>query len=109
MALFYVLPPRAQVGRHFQEFLASMFPGQSWAASDWPDLAEALAQAAEGQPSVYVVFADDVDEAIGVEASVIRDFGAEAGDEVLVVKPQRHAPLVEVERRQVQADRVRAA
>ena len=42
MAVFYILPPRVQVGHHFQEFLASMFPGQSWLSSDWPDLAEAL-------------------------------------------------------------------
>lgn len=101
MAIFYVLPPRAQVGRHFQEFLASMFPGQAWMASDWPDLAEALAQAGESQPSVYVVFADDLDESIGIDASMIRDFGAEAGDDIIVVNPQRNVPVVMAERRRV--------
>jgi len=109
MAVFYVLPPRAQVGRHFQEFLASMFPGQSWLASDWPDLAEALAQAAEGQPSVYVVFADDLDEAIGVDASMTRDFGAEPGDDVVVVNPQRTFPVVLAERHRIPARHARAA
>jgi hypothetical protein len=109
MAVFYVLPPRAQVGRHFQEFLASMFPGQSWLASDWPDLAEALAQAAEGQPSVYVVFADDLDETIGVDASIERDFGAEAGDDVVVVSPQRTFPMVLADRHRIVGQRVRAA
>ena len=108
MAVFYILPPRVQVGHHFQEFLASMFPGQSWLSSDWPDLAEALAQAAEGQPSVYVVFADDLDETIGIDASVVRDFGAEAGDEVVVVRPERNIPVVQVERRRV-GDQTRAA
>lgn len=105
MATFYVLPPRAQVGRHFQDFLASLFPGQGWPTSDYPDLAEALAQAAESQPSVYVVFADDLDEAIGAEASVLRDFGAEPGDEIAIVRPQHIAALVEVQRRRVGSPR----
>jgi hypothetical protein len=108
MALFYVLPARVQSGRHFQEFLASMFPGQSWLTSDLPDLAEALAQAAECQPGVYVVFADDLDESIGVDASMMRDFGAEHGDEIVVVKPQRNVPIVEVARRRV-GEETRAA
>ncbi len=108
MAVFYVLPPRVQVGQHFQEFLASMFPGQSWLSGDWPDLAEALAQAAEGQPSVYVVFADDLDESVGIDASVVRDFGAEAGDDIVVVRPERNIPVVQVERRRL-GDQTRAA
>lgn len=108
MAVFYVLPPRMQVGQHFQEFLASVFPGQSWLSVDLPDLAEALAQAAEGQPSVYVVFAEDLDETVGVEASVRRDFGAEEGDEIVLVRPQRNIPIVQVERRRL-GDQFRAA
>jgi hypothetical protein len=108
MAVFYVLPPRAQMGQHFQEFLASVFPGQSWRSTDLPDLAEALAQAAEGQPSVYVVFADDLDESVGTDTSVMRDFGAEPGDEIVVVRPQRNIPVVQVERRRL-GDQFRAA
>jgi hypothetical protein len=108
MAVFYILPSRVQVGQHFQEFLAAMFPGQSWLPGDWPDLAEALAQAAEGQPSVYVVFADDLDESVGVDASVMRDFGGEAGDEIVEVRPQRNIPMVQVEHRRL-GDRTQAA
>jgi hypothetical protein len=108
MAVFYVLPPRTQVGQHFQEFLASVFPGQSWLTVDLPDLAEALAQAAEGQPSVYVVFAEDLDESVGIDASVMRDFGAEEGDEIVMVRPQRNIPVVQVERRRL-GDQFRAA
>jgi hypothetical protein len=108
MAVFYVLPPRVQVGQHFQEFLSSVFPGQSWLAADLPDLAEALAQAAEGQPGVYVVFADDLDESAGIEASVARDFGATEGDEVVVVRPERNIPVVQIERRRL-GEQFRAA
>lgn len=103
MALFYVLPPRVQVGRYFQEFLAAMFPGQAWRPSDWPDLAEALAQAAEGQPSVYVIFADDLDDSIGVDASVERDFGGEPGDEIIVVSPRPNVAPADVDRRRLAA------
>jgi hypothetical protein len=108
MAVFYVLPPRVQIGQHFQEFLASVFPGQSWLSADLPDLAEALAQAAECQPSVYVVFADDLDETAGIDASVMRDFGADEGDEIIVVRPQRSVPVVQIERRRL-GDQFRAA
>ena len=108
MAAFYVLPPRAQVGLHFQEFLASVFPGLSWPREDWPDLAEALAQAGQSQPGVYVVFRDDFDETLTPEQGLARDFGAEQGDEIIIVRPHRNPPVVEVERKQL-GDHARAA
>lgn len=103
MSVFYVLPPRAQIGQHFEEFLSSVFPGLSWPRGDWGDLAEALAQAGESQPGIYVLFADDMDESIGIDASAMRDFGAVVGDEIIVVRPQRSVPVVEVERRRLSA------
>lgn len=101
MATFYVLPARAQTGQHFHDYLASVFPGLGWLQSDWPDLAEALAQAADAQPGVYVVFREDLDETSGIETSLVRDFGAESGDEVVVVHPGRNFTFVQAERRRL--------
>jgi hypothetical protein len=101
MATFYVLPARLQTGQHFHEYLASVFPGLGWMRSDWPDLAEALAQAAEAQPGVFVVFAEDLDDRLDVGAALLRGFGAEPGDEVVVVRPGRNLPVVQVERLRV--------
>jgi hypothetical protein len=101
MSVFYVLPPREQIGQHFEEFLASVFPGLSWPRGDWADLAEALAQAGESQPGVYVIFSDDLDESVDIEESAARDFGALRGDELIIVRPQRSAPMVAVERRRI--------
>src|SRR4051812_37364577 len=98
MATFYVLPARLQIGQHFHEYLASVFPGLGWMRSEWPDLAEALAQAAEAQPGVYVLFAEDLDEGIDLEAALLCDFGAEPGDEAVIVRPGRNLPVVQIER-----------
>ena len=98
MAVFYVLPSRGQMGEHFQEFLAAVFPGLGWLRSDSLDLAEALAQAAESRPGVYVVFSEDLDDSVELESALAQDFGAEQGDEILVVRPE----LARVERRQVE-------
>lgn len=109
MATFYVLPARVQTGQHFHEYLASVFPGLGWMRGDWPDLAEALAQAAEAQSGIYVVFADDVDENLGLEASLQRDFGAEMGDDIVVVKPGRSFAFVQAERHRIGMPAPRAA
>src|SRR4051812_23820308 len=101
MATFYVLPARSQTGRHFNDYLASVFPGLGWLQSDWPDLAEALAQAAEAQSGVYVVFTEDLDEESGVEQSLVRDFGAQSGDEIILVHPERNLAFVQAERRRL--------
>jgi hypothetical protein len=98
MPTFYVLPARTQIGEHFQAYLGTVFPGLSWMRSELSDLAESLAQAAEAQPGVYVVFAEDLAEGIDVEAGLIQSFGAEIGDEVVVVRPNRNMAVVQVER-----------
>src|SRR3954454_11206318 len=101
MATFYVLPARLQTGQHFHDYLASVSPGLNWLRGDWPDLAEALAQAAEARPGVYVVFAEDLDDEPGVEASLVRDFGADPGDEIVLVAPGKSFAFVQAERRRL--------
>lgn len=98
MATFYVLPARVQVGQSFQRLLEATFPGLAWPRESLADLAEALAQAAEEQPGAYVVFAEDLDDDLSLEESLERDFGAEPGDEAIVVASRPGHP---VERRRV--------
>jgi hypothetical protein len=101
MPTFYVLPARMQIGEHFQSYLAAVFPGLSWMKSELSDLAESLAQAAEAQPGVYVVFAEDLADGVDVEVGLTQSFGAEPGDEIVVVRPNRNMTVVQVERRRV--------
>lgn len=81
MSKFYILPPRPTVGRRFADFLGSMFPGLAWDETVWNDLAEALAAAASVHPDVFVVHREDLTD--NLPASLIREFGAELGDEVI--------------------------
>ena len=84
MATFYVLPSRHLVGQRFGDFLGSMFPGLRWPKADHPELAEAMSMAALGYPDTFVVFREDIAEE-DIEASLLRDFGANAGDWVVEV------------------------
>ena len=101
MPTFFVLPARIQTGEHFQNYLGSIFPGLSWMRSELSDLAETLAQAAEAQPGVYVVFAEDLAEGVDLETGLMQSFGAEIGDEIVVVRPGRNLTVAHVERRRL--------
>lgn len=109
MATFYLMPPRPLLGRKFGEFLSGMFPDQRWESSDWADLAEALAGAAEGHAGVYVVFAEDLADDAPNVAALRRDFGAETGDDVVEVKPTRIPTEWNVNRWRIPHDSRRAA
>lgn len=98
MATFYVLPSRPRLGQRFAELLTGLFPGTTWPREDWLDLAEALGAAAMSQPNIFVVFADDLPADQELEPSLIERFGAEAGDEVVEVRPGRHLAELGVER-----------
>ncbi len=62
MSTFYLLPARPQLGRHFGQYLETLFPGLSWPRSVWNDLAEALGSQAHCHPEVYVVYREDLPE-----------------------------------------------
>jgi hypothetical protein len=89
MATFYVMPPRPLLGQKFGDFLSGMFPNQTWHPADYADLAESLANAAEGHSGVYVVFSEDLAEDVSPQEALQRDFGAEPGDEVVEVRSTR--------------------
>ena len=93
MSTFYVMPSRLLVGRLFGEFLTSLFPGLEWSTADWSDLVEALGAAVRFQPGVYVLFREDLtceDTAL----SLVQDFGAESGDQVIEVEAGEDGPSV---------------
>jgi hypothetical protein len=85
MSTFYVLPSRHQLGRQFAEVLGAVFPGLPWPSLTWPDLAEVLGGTALAHLDVYVVFREDLPEALTPEQALAEACGAEAGDEVVEV------------------------
>src|SRR5262245_44821855 len=94
MSTFYVMPSRPLLGRLFGEFLTSFFPGLQWNEDDWPDLGEALGAAARIQPELYVLFREDLATDDDVAACLVRDFGAEPGDQIIEVEARSDGPSV---------------
>jgi hypothetical protein len=85
MSTFYVLPSRPLLGERFAEFLGSAFPGLAWPRDGWRDLAESLAAELRHRADTYVVYREDVPEGTSVGETLMRDFGAALGDEVIEV------------------------
>lgn len=87
MSTFYLLPSRPLLGQRFAGYLGQVFPGLSWAATAWPDLAEMLATFAARQPDVFVVFGEELPPGEDPARALAVGFGAEAGDEVVELLP----------------------
>jgi hypothetical protein len=87
MSTFYVLPPRPVVGERFAGFLQLVFPGLQWDAPLRTHLADALGEAALSHPDVYVVYREDLPSGESVARALVHAFGAEAGDEVIEIRP----------------------
>jgi hypothetical protein len=85
MATFYVLPSRLQVGQRFGEFLHAMFAGAPYSSWDWPDLADSLASLVEAPGDVFLVYREDLDEAISVRDSLLQQFGAALDDDIIEI------------------------
>jgi hypothetical protein len=87
VSTFYLLPPRPLLGERFASYLKTVFPGLDWSRSAWSELAEALGAVASRQPDVYVVHREDLPAGEETERALADGFGAEAGDEVIEVRP----------------------
>jgi hypothetical protein len=85
VSIFYLVPPRPQLGQQFAAFLQGCFPGLQWNAATRTQLAEALGATAQQQSDVYVVFREDLPEGADLQETLVNDFGADAGDEVVEV------------------------
>jgi hypothetical protein len=91
MSTFYLLPPRPVLGERLAGFLQAILPGLDWDSGMRANLAEAVGAAATAHPDVYVVYREDLPEG-QVPARALADaFGAEAGDEVVEVRPGARA------------------
>jgi hypothetical protein len=87
VSTFYLLPSRPLLGERFAAYLQNFFPGLDWGSPRWPELADALAAVAAGQPDVYVVYREELPEGEDAAAALADGFGAAAGDEVIEIVP----------------------
>jgi hypothetical protein len=85
VSTFYLLPPRALVGQQFARFLHSYFPELDLATVSRAELAEFVSATAAQQPDLYVIFREDLPQNIELRRTLVDDFGAEPGDEVVEV------------------------
>jgi hypothetical protein len=87
MSIFYLMPPRPLLGERFAAFLQTCFPGLDWDSSQRITLADVLGDAAGTRAGVYVVYRDDLPCEEPLAQALVHGFGAEAGDEVVEVRP----------------------
>jgi hypothetical protein len=87
VSTFYLLPPRPLLGDRVADFLLTVLPGLDWDGAMRANLAEAVAAAAEAHGDVHVVFRDDLPVGELPAVALVDGFGAEAGDEVVEVRP----------------------
>jgi hypothetical protein len=87
MAVFYLLPPRPFLGERFAGFLQTYFPGLDWDAATRSQLADVFGAAVVGRSDVYVVYREDLPHGEAPVRALMDGFGAEAGDEVVEVRP----------------------
>lgn len=85
MSTFYLLPSRPVLGERFAAYLQTLFPGISWPAADWPELAERLGETVS-RPGVYVVYGDELPPGADPVQALAEGFGAEPDDEIIEVK-----------------------
>jgi hypothetical protein len=86
VSVFYLLPPRAFLGKRFAVYLQGLFPGLTWTSEQWSNLAEGLTAAATCHPGVYVVHREELPEEGNPARSLVDGFGAEPGDEVIELR-----------------------
>ena len=79
MATFYLLPPRAELARHWTDYLRQWFPGLDDPGSELVDHIVAIVHRL---PSVYAVFADELPLDTDARSALAAAFGAEPGDQV---------------------------
>jgi hypothetical protein len=87
VSTFYLLPPRPVLGEHLAGFLQGILPGLDWDTATRTNLAESVAAAAAEHGDVFVVYREDLPDGEPPARALADGFGAEAGDEVIEVRP----------------------
>jgi hypothetical protein len=85
MSTFYLLPPRAWLGRRLADSLGLRLPELETAGVFWAELADALGNAAGTE--AYVVYREELPADEDPARALMDGFGAEPGDEVVEVRP----------------------
>ena len=85
MSTFFVLPSQALLGQRFAEFLEGVFPGVPWQRNAWRELAESLGAELRRRSDGYVVYREELTDGKSLADSLMTEFGAEPGDEVVEV------------------------
>jgi hypothetical protein len=101
MSTFYVLPSRPLLGQRFAEFLAGVFPGHVCQRDQWRDLAETLATEFLQRGDGYVVYREEMPDGAPLDETLVRDFGATLGDEVVEVALGGRLAILTTRRRQI--------
>ena len=87
MATFYLLPPRSVLGDHLLDGVERLLPGLDISIAARRRLTEAFLDALEPRGEVYLVFRDELPDGASSEQALLDGYGAEAGDEVIEVRP----------------------
>jgi hypothetical protein len=87
VSTFYLLPPRPLLGDRVADFLHTILPGLDWDSATRANLAQAVVAVAEAHDDVHVVFRDDLPAGESMANALADGFGAEAGDEIVEVRP----------------------
>ena len=87
MSTFYLLPPRPLVAERLTEYLRTLFPGLDLSWMKGLDLASFLESSAADHAGVYVVYREELADGEDTSTALQNGFGAEAGDEVVEVRP----------------------
>jgi len=85
---FYLVSSRVDLGERLVNYLASLFPGlqpQGYSVDDWADV---LAELAEKNPNVFVIYREDLEDE-DLEEALIDLYGADEGDLVVEVPSQK--------------------
>ena len=86
MSLFYVLPSRPALGDALAGCLQAVLPGLDWDSAARRDLGELVGTLA-GRHGVFVVYREDLPAGAPLEQALTDGCGAEAGDEVVEIRP----------------------
>jgi len=85
MAVFYVLPPRPALGECLARLLRSYVPGVSIDSGSCADIVSTLVHESSQDEEAYVVHREDLPDGDDVSAALCDGYGAEPGDQVVLV------------------------
>ncbi len=87
MSTFYLLPPRPLLEECLAAFLEPLLPGLRWDGTAGAPLGALLTAAIARHADVFLVYREELPEGEAPGRALADGFGAEAGDEVIEIRP----------------------